>query len=60
MHYTNAPQGEIRGTAVVRDKDGNVKGQFEFGGSATEEQYLQLKSVMKEAKDGSNSHDCSS
>lgn len=28
-------KGEIRGTAVIRDKDGNVKGEFSFGGPTT-------------------------
>jgi hypothetical protein len=28
----NASVGEINGTAVIRDADGNVKGEFKFGG----------------------------
>lgn len=30
--------GEVRGHAVVKDKYGNVKGEFDFGGPATLEQ----------------------
>lgn len=33
-----SPRGFVTGTAVVRDKDGNVKGSFTFGGDATLEQ----------------------
>lgn len=56
MHQTNAPMGEIRGRAVVRDQFGNVKSTFEFGGPATEEQFHQLKDSLKEAKDGSHTY----
>ncbi len=28
-------KGEIRGVAEVRDKDGNLKGSFTFGGEAS-------------------------
>ncbi len=43
-HELKAPvYGEIKGTAVVRDKDGNIKGTFEFGGPATEELFNEMK-----------------
>jgi hypothetical protein len=35
-------RGELRGTAVVRDKDGKVKQTFTFGGPATAEQAAQI------------------
>jgi len=48
-------KGRIDGTAVVRDKDGNIKGSFTFGGEATKEQFDQLKSMTKPGDDnGSN------
>jgi hypothetical protein len=58
MHNTSAPLGEIRGTGVIKDKFGNVKGTFEFGGPASEDQFNQVKQLLnKEAKDGCNSND---
>lgn len=36
-------KGEIRGTAEVRDKHGNLKGTFTFAGPATEEQFKELQ-----------------
>jgi hypothetical protein len=36
-------KGRIAGTAEVRDKDGNLKGTFTFGGDATEEQFNELQ-----------------
>ena len=41
-------KGEIRGTAVVRDKDGNIKGHITFGGDATLEQFAAVKGIPLE------------
>lgn len=35
-------KGKIEGTAVIRDKNGNVKGHLKFGGDATLEEVAQL------------------
>lgn len=40
--------GFITGTAVVRDKDGNVKGTFTFGGPATPAQAVELGLIPKD------------
>jgi hypothetical protein len=56
MHNTSIPLGEIRGRAVVRDKDGNVKGEFEFGGPATQDQFGKLKEATE---NGSHTGDSS-
>jgi len=36
-------KGEVRGIAVIRDKDGNYKGTFEFGGPITQGEFDELK-----------------
>ena len=37
-NQATSPRGFVTGTAVIRDKNGNVKGTFSFGGEATQEQ----------------------
>lgn len=41
-HNALAKPGFISGTGVIRDKDGNVKGEFEFSAPATPEQAASL------------------
>lgn len=49
----NLPPAEIRGTGVVRDKHGNIKGSK--SDYSTLDRFFQLKE--KEAKDGDHSHE---
>lgn len=50
-----APLGFIQGTAEVRDKHGNLKGSFTFGGPATVEQAAELQKLKLSGDDnGSN------
>jgi hypothetical protein len=56
-HKVVSKPGFVQGRAVVRDKDGNVKGEFTFEGPATPEQVEQLKQEV--SSDGSHSDDSS-
>jgi hypothetical protein len=62
-HRIGMPPGEIHGTAVVRDKDGRVKGSFTFGGPATPEDVKNLReagyNVTEETTNGSHTDDSS-
>jgi hypothetical protein len=48
------PPGEIRGTGVIRDKEGNVKSEFSFGGPATPEQFEKMKEVFDNGRNPDN------
>ena len=44
---------QVHGEAVIRDKDGNIKGTFSFGDLITAEQAEQLKQMVKpQTKEG--------
>jgi len=42
INELSVPPGEIHGTGIIRDKDGNVKGEFTFGGIGTLETAKEL------------------
>lgn len=46
QHNIGMPQGELRGTAVIRDKEGNIKGTFEFGGPASAEEAQKVSDAV--------------
>ncbi len=50
-----SPKGFFTGTGVIRDKDGNIKGEFTLSGEATPEQVEQV--FGKESLNGRNSDD---
>jgi hypothetical protein len=57
-HQMGAPLGEIRGTAVIRDEHGNVKGEFTFGGSThlTAEEVKEQLGLNPGGQDGGDSN----
>jgi len=48
------PVGEVRGTGIIRDKDGKVKGHFTFGAPATKEQFEKLKGLTQNGCDSNH------
>lgn len=47
-------KGRVEGVAEVRDKHGNLKGTFTFGGDATKEQMDAMKDANPDAKISTN------
>lgn len=52
-----AIKGRIEGVAEVRDKHGNLKGSFTFGGDATKEVFDEIKqSTLGDSHGSDTSH----